>query len=194
MAFQGNALSIITLPGTFLGARNLSVTKEVDFEDGGFAIGSAVDGWFYQIWSARISIDKTQILLSAPNTPEFVALSGLVNCTEVSFTFDQNMRYQIAYVENDSAKFYWYDTTIPGYTTTIYGNTYKTPRVALDDKRQLETINNDIILAYTRSNNLYMRRERDRYTIEYLLKIGVPAELEKIGMNTQLRFQFKFVS
>lgn len=194
MAFQNNSLSLKTLSSDFLGSRNLNVTKVVDFEDGGVAIGNANEGLFYQTWSARISVDKTQILISAPNTPEFAEITGLTNCTEVSLTFDQNMRVHIAYVDSTGANLYWYDSTIPGYTTTNYGTTYITPRIALDDKRALESSRNDIILAYIRTNNLYMRRQRDRFQTEYTLATGVPAALEKIGMNTQLRFQFKFRS
>ena len=51
---------------------------------------------------------------------------------------------------------------------------------------------NDIIFWYTKSitpnvYNLYHRRQRDRFTIEYLMKENVPLYLWKAGMHKGLR-------
>jgi len=119
------------------------------------------------------------------------------------------MRPAIAYVEDGTPKLNWYDTTIPGQTTTSYPGIV-TPRVSLDDKRMLQSQISDVIFAYIRSeggqNRIFYRQQRDRYTIEYDptedLDPATRAEyramvdespgLIKIGMNRQLRMQFMF--
>jgi hypothetical protein len=64
--------------------------------------------------------------------------------------------------------------------------------VCLDDKRPLQNAVSDVILAYTRSGNLYFRAQRDRYLVEYPLATAVTGTLDKVGMNTVNRLQFEF--
>lgn len=167
------------------------MTHTVDHEDGGIALNDSSKGMLYQRWRARLFDSRTEhsvVKLSAPNTPEFVILEA-PNISEISFTFDRNMRLVLAYVQAGVAKMSWYDTLLPGQVTTTLGEGIITPRVSLDDKRDSQSSIADVILAYIRDGNLYYRQQRDRYQIERLLKTGVKP-LIKIGMGRGMRFQF----
>src|SRR3546814_4839361 len=63
-------------------------------------------------------------------------------------------------------------------------STVKNPRCSLDDKRELESANNDIILAYVRAGSLYVRYQRERYLDEHPMRAGV-STLYQVGMNNQ---------
>jgi len=189
MAFPNDVLSSVTYSAPFRGARNNSITHLRDYEDGGIALNDPSQGLEYQQWHARLI--NNQVLVTAPNTAEFVLFSesGL---EEISLAFDQNMRYCLAYVQSGQAKMKWYDTTVGNFSTLTLPSGSITPRVALDDKRSSQLGNSDIILAYVRDCNLYFRKQRDRFLIEYLLSSNVGYGLMKVGMNTLQRFQFEF--
>ena len=180
-----NALSTTPVPAPFVGARARSISARVDFEDGGIAIQDPSQGNQYQVWRARLIGDD--VILDAPTVPEFVLFSG-EGITEISFTFDQNMRPALAFVQDGLAKLWWFDSVAGSQVITEYPDSI-TPRVVLDDKRSTQLQNSDIILAYVRSGTLYTRQQRDRFTIEYTHSSGV-TPLIKIGFNRQLRLQF----
>lgn len=183
-----NTLSSIPVYGNFLGARALSVSNVLDFEDGGIAINDPSKGLLYQRWSARIF--GRSILLSSGNTKEFEVFSG-GGISEISLTFDQNMRPIIAYVQDGMTRLRWFDTSLPGFAITDFPGAIS-PRVSLDDKSKHGIANSDIIFAYVKDNNLYYRQQRDRYLIERLLMAGANKRLLKIGMGTNNRFLFAF--
>lgn len=150
------------------------------------AIQDASLGLLYQVWTAERR--DGVVYLSAPNTPQFPLLVG-AGITEISFTFDQNMRPALAYVEDGVAKMRWYDTSVEDDVVTILGTDVITPRVALDDKRQQQLAISDIILMYVRGDAIYHRLQRDRYAIEYLTQPSGGAKgLVKIGMMRNMRF------
>jgi len=181
-----NALSIAPVNAAFSGARALPVTRTVDYEDGGIAIQDPSRGSQYQRWRGRLLGEN--IILDAPEVEPFVALSG-PDITEISFTFDQNMRPAIAYVQAGVAKLWWFDTVAGEQVVTEYPEAI-TPRVILDDKRFTQTLNSDVILGYVHDGALYYRQQRDRFSIERLLDAGPHVGLVKIGFNVQLRLQF----
>tara|TARA_R110001606_G_C15330447_1_gene645518 strand:- start:38 stop:610 length:573 start_codon:yes stop_codon:yes gene_type:complete len=181
-----NVLSSTPINAAFSGARALPVTRTVDYEDGGIAIQDPSRGSQYQRWRGRLLGEN--IILDAPEVESFVALSG-PDITEISFTFDQNMRPAIAYVQDGVAKLWWFDS-VPGQQVITEYPGAITPRVILDDKRFTQTSNSDVILGYVRDGTLYYRQQRDRFTIERLLDVGPHVGLVKIGFNVQLRLQF----
>ena len=201
---DGGILSTTPVPGQFLGARGLPVSNLIDFEDGGIAIQDPSQGLFYQVWRARV-IDS-DIHLGAPNTPEFIVYAGAGEITEISLTFDQNMRPAIAFVESGNPKFLWYDSIEQEQVITDLDPDVQTPRVALDDKRSSQFGVSDVFLAYKREGRLYYRQQRDRYLTELdptenmdpderdkvRALIASGAGLIKIGMSRQMRMQFMF--
>lgn len=186
MALPDDVLSTTPVNAAFIGARALPVTRTVDYEDGGIAVQDPSRGSQYQRWRGRLLGEN--IILDAPEVESFVALSG-PDITEISFTFDQNMRPAIAYVQSGVAKLWWFDTVAGEQVVTEYPGAI-TPRVILDDKRFTQTLNSDVILGYVRDGALYYRQQRDRFTIERLLDAGPHVGLVKIGFNVQLRLQF----
>ncbi len=188
-----NVLSSRAINGPFVPPRtNIRFSAAnglVDTHLGGIALGNTSQGIAYQLWTAEIV--GSDIMLSAPNTPQFALLSG-VDAVWVALAIDQNAREFIAYADaNGNASYYWYNTTIPGYTTTALTGPVYRPFAALDDNRLLESGTSDVILAYVRSGTLYMRVQRDRFGTEYNLG-AAPATLVQIGMNEVDRFQFAF--
>lgn len=193
MALPHNQLSSTPVPSPFSGAKGLTASPFIDYEDGGVAINDASRGLLYQRWRAAL-VDNRYVYIEAANTPQFLFLY-LPGTTEISLSFDSNMQPVLAFVQGGEVKLYWYDSVSAGYVTTNFGSTYKSPRVALDDHRYVASNGfqlSDVIFAYVRANNLYYRQQRDRYLTERLLHSGLRDDqtLLKIGLNRKLRFQF----
>lgn len=158
---------------------------------GGTAIADANAGMRVQIW--QFLIDSNNVVVDSPLTGRIV-LFNKPNIVELSGCFTNSMRPVVAYtLANGSAEFYWFDTTINNYTTTVLPAGSSNLRVALDDDRISQLSTADVVLAYVRNGNLYWREQRDRYTVEYLFD-AVPAgyRLYQIGMNVVGRMQFSF--
>ena len=184
-------LSTTPVPGTLLGARGSQpVTATHDYEDGGIALNDPSRGLQFQVWEAYLQ--NNNIVLQAPGYPATVIYTGTGEITEVSLSFDQNMRPTIAFVEGGQAKLRWFDSVPGEQVITVLDPDVVNPRVSLDDKHPLGVPASDVILAYRRLGGLYFRALRDRYTIEYLLEASAPAELVKIGLSDQYRLQFEF--
>lgn len=202
-----NRLSTDPVRSRFTGARGLGVTKTIDYHDGGIAIQDASRGLLYQRWTARLHEPRraeSYVTLEAPNTPEFEVYAA-PNISEISLSFDQNMRPALAYVTDAGSFLWWYDSSIEGMRVTAVNGT--TPRIVMDDGRLIATENyqrNDIILAYKRDGGLYYRQQRDRFEIErdpteplpepqrtaQRALIASSGGLIKIGLSRQLRLQF----
>lgn len=160
---------------------------------GGIALSDTSEGITYQ-W--RGYIDGKAIRLQRDGSEAITILSFTGSVTELSIAFDQNMRPIIAYVEDGIAKLYWYDASASqNITTDFVGAT--NPRLALDDIRQFNIGNSDVIFAYIAdSNRLCYRLQRERYGIEHTLRTDdsktliAPLKLFEIGMSTDNRFLF----
>ena len=172
---------------SILGGRSLESAPKIDHEDGPIALNDPSEGLFYQIWTGQV-YDGGVFLFS--DLVERQDILEQLNITEMSFTFDQNGRPTVVYVQYGIAKIWWYDSTVPGMATTTIGSGIISPKVILDDKRQTQTGSSDIILGYIKNENLYYRQQRDRFSVEYLLATDVVGRLQKLGMGNNLRLQF----
>ncbi len=167
----------------------LPYTDTCDFEEGPIHLQDPSQGLQYQIWRARIVADTVYITsATTPETP-VITVRGI---QEVSLAFDQNARSVVLYLVQGNMWLYWHDPTIQQYTHTLLETGVISPRASLDDKREMQRDNSEIILAYVKDGNLYYRGQRDRYQIPYLLQTGVAGRLMRIGMNINYRFQFIF--
>ncbi|HRN97595.1 MAG TPA: hypothetical protein PLZ58_04075 [Candidatus Saccharibacteria bacterium] len=175
-------LSSESRPAVFAGGRAFPVQKHIDYELGPIAIQDPSRGSQHQIWRARM--ENQFVYLSAPNVAEFVLLD-LPKVTEISFTFDQNARHIFAYVQDGVSWLRWYDSSVSQYVTTPINGI--TPRVTLDDKRDLQRAISDVLVFYARDNSLFMRMQRDRYGVEYHLATNVTDGIVKCGMMRNLR-------
>ena len=188
-------LSSVGAFSEFLFPRDEITTRFVSKELGGVALFDPSQGLRVKAWTARYN--GSAITVEADDVPPVTVITPGEGVQEISLAFDQNMQPSIAYtqIEEDEliAKHYWFDALIQGYRTTNYPGALS-PRITLDDKRPMSVATNDIILTYVRDNNLYFRAQRDRYTIEYLLREGVVGLLRRFGMNTGLRLQWEFLA
>lgn len=162
-------------------------------EYGGVALNDSSQGLQVKVWSCTVL--GTDIVVYADDVNPTIIIPG-VDATEVSLAFDQNMRPFIAYVEAGITKFYWFDTSIPGPTTTTLGSDITTPRATLDDHRQTQNASSDIVLVYIRDGNLYFRQQRERYEVEHLLYADINLDIINpqvrcVGMNMIWRLQIE---
>lgn len=179
---------------SFLPPRNKSQKPTASWELGGVALSNTSEPMQYN-WYGYVQAKA--IYLQRSGTEPVTVLGFAGDVTEMSFTFDQNMRPTIAYVEDAVAKLYWYDSSAAKNVLTLYP-TITNPRLSLDDKRNFNIGNSDIIFAYvTDYNRLCYRLQRERYGIEHVLltddksTMMKPLELITIGMSTENRFLFE---
>lgn len=177
-------LSSVPFPSAF--TQPVKVAKEEDWEFGGVAIGDASQGLLVQLW--HCTIEDGAVYVEAPSVAK-AKLFDAPGVTDVALAFDQNMRPVVAYVQDGDAKLWWYDPTLGEMTVTELPDAV-TPRCTLDDKRAFNTSGSDVILAYLKGRDLYFRKQRDRYTVEYLLATNVGSGLSTVAMGTNNRLQF----
>lgn len=165
------------------------------WELGGVALNDSSQGLLVKLWHATLEFDpdtgEGYVYVEAPAVPKTLLFSGM-GITEIDLSFDQNMNPFIAYMQSGTAKFWWYDPTATAMVhTSLPAGSYD-PRCTLDDKRNFNVGDSDIILAYLRGGVLYMRYQRDRYLVEYTLKTGCGADarLISMAMNNGSRMQF----
>lgn len=157
------------------------------YDFGGIDFNDPSQGLLSYLWEGNFNpIDNTLTLSNNVNTHTFFV--GKI--VSFSFTFDQNMQPFVVY-ENTEGEAYmrYYDSTVSGFKTELLAQGVKDVRCSLDDKRQENINNSDIIVAYIRNRNLYYRQQRDRYLNEYLLDENVD-NLRDIGMLKNNRFAF----
>lgn len=178
---------------SFLPPRN-KVTSAIDcWELGGVALSDTSEPFKY-FWYGYVKGKAIYLHRSGAEPVTVLAFAGSV--TEMSFSFDQNMRPVIVYVEDGITKLYWYDASAGQNVLTLYPN-ITNPRLSLDDKRKFNIGNSDIIFAYaTNHNRLCYRLQRERYGAEHLLRVDDdktlinPLNLYNIGMSRDNRFLF----
>lgn len=173
-------------PGDFL----------VDWELAGVALNDPSQGLMVKLWELNVKPNTDtgfqDVVVSAPGVSPIVLFSGN-GITEAALSFDQNMNPFVAYLQSGVPKIYWYDPTIPAMThTTLPAGCYDL-RCTLDDKRQFNVGESDIVLGYIRAGSLCVRYQRERYAVENVLRagIGASARLVSMAMNTGSRLQFR---
>lgn len=168
-------------------------TELLDYEEGGIGVKDISKGLEYQLW--MFSYIGMNAYVTAPNQSAPTLLFTLTNeIQEIRGCFDQNMAPFAIYKAANQYHYWWFDTVTNAYIFSDLPNGVDSVACTLDDKRQFNSTNSDILLFYTNNNNLYMRRQRDRYQNEMLLKSGVGGKLVKVGMNGIERLQFKMVT
>lgn len=179
---------------SFLPPRNKPQKPTASWELGGIALSDTSEHMQYY-WYGYVKGKAIYLQRSGVEPVAVLAFAGDV--TEMSFSFDQNMRPTIAYVEDGVAKLYWYDASAAKNVLTLYPNVTN-PRLSLDDKRKFNIGNSDIIFAYvTDHNRLCYRLQRERYGAEHELMVDdsattiKPLKLFRIGMSTTNRFLFE---
>ena len=168
-----------------------------DFESGSLTINDPGGGLFQSTWHIYNVGTNVFINRLLDDYPKLVFTTNEVP-TELNLAFDSNMQPQVAYVEAGIVKFRWYDSLTENFTITSYPDTYS-PRLCLDDKRELESVYRDVLLFYIKrgeTEKLCYRQQRDRYTIEREIT-DVPTNtirLGRVGMANTQRVQIEFIT
>lgn len=164
------------------------VTDYTDFELGGIALSDPSQGLKVQAWRMDYNPFSGQFSLtnSLGHTQVIHNEAEVVQC---SFCFDQNMNYALVYTTSGGGVYLiWFDSSIPGYTTTALGQIFS-PRVTLDDKRRLGVPKSDIILMYALDGAIYQAYQRYRYANPAKYTDGYSSNLRIVnaGMAENMR-------
>jgi hypothetical protein len=190
MALPHNQLSAVPYPSGYLHPDDHArVNTLYDYERGGVALNDAsagIDGYDWKAW-----VDGDDILIARAPYDSPTTLITAAGTTWVSLAFDQNMRPALAYTQAGACKLYWYDTTIPGATTSTFADC-TSPMLCMDDKRQGADSYNDVLFFYVRAGWIRYRQQRDRYTVERNLVAVPPGRIQQVGMNQGLRVQIRY--
>lgn len=158
-----------------------------DYELGGVDIQDNSQGFTY-LWECFYE----EGWITLRNSEHTIKWLEVGNVSRVGLAFDTNLQPVVTYVAGGEVFLHWFDTVIQDFTTTSYGVDTKSPQLSLDDVRQINSSNADVIFAYVRNSKVYYRQQRDRYGLEYFVG-DVPdgLTLVQIGMTKGYRFQFK---
>jgi hypothetical protein len=201
MSLPQNTLSSPAVPSAFLPPYDrYKGLLSHDFL-GGNGIGDTTGGLNSKVWSATLdSTAKIVSYFTSTNAPTAV-LTVTVPIVWLTAAFDQSMRPLIAWTDSNGASwYYWYDSTIPGFTTTALAAGTVRPWAMLDDARIQENSTNDGLVFYiTAGGQLHYLQQRDRFGVEYNLgsippnhpTFG-PAIMTGVGLNKNFRMQFQF--
>jgi len=192
MAIPQGRMSTVPVISPFIPPDDRDSTLLEDYERGPIALSDTSEGLEYQTW--KLTYTPNNFTLTSETTMETVVVWQAPSVTQCTFAFDQNANIALSYMQAGIAKLYWYDTLAGEYVVTTSATGIVSPAVTLDDKRETQVAASDVLLFYTRpqgdgTSNLYMRRQRDRYTIETLMQEDVWPYIWKLGMNTGLRVQ-----
>jgi hypothetical protein len=163
----------------------------VDYEFGGVGIQDSSQGADLQEWTLTLNGDD--FVVSAPNTAA-TTLFSRPGVTSLALAWDQNMNPFVAFQhgaqeleEDRTCTYWWFDTAAGQQVFTDLPAGSFNPRATLDDKRPTSLTSNDILLVYLRDRRMYLRQQRDRYLVEYLLQENVGKNIHDLGMGDNLR-------
>lgn len=165
----------------------------VDYELGGIGLGDTSQGLQVKSWEFRATDSEISV----------ASLDGLANeplltvhgTTDLAGAFDSNMFPVVAYTQSNATKLWWYDGIVGSHVTTdIQGA--RSPRLTLDDKRQMQDQSRDVLLFYLKGGLLCYRQQRDKYDTERILGSAPfwTHRLGRVGMSSVGRVQIELLS
>lgn len=161
---------------------NQKITGLVDQELGGIAIADASKGLVGWTWTVEVIGNEVMLTRNGMPSTLLMVQSGIV---DIALAFDQNMRPALAW--QDDQEHIWlrvYDSVTQVFVTTDFG-IGRSPRLTLDDKREVALSTSDIIFAYISNTKLCYRQQREAYLIEHIIAT-VPSglqRLDRVGMG-----------
>lgn len=188
----GNVASSFPVAGLFQAPDDQRTSPLIDQELGGIALNNPTQGLRVQTWTLSYQNNVDLVLRPQFGPPTVVFSASEVS--EVALAFDQNMRPIVAYRQYGDLYLRWWDSLASAFTVTDFGEGLS-PRLALDDKRDSQRSNSDVIFGYIRDGSLCYRQQRDRYATERVLRSGLDAatRIKSIGMTKNWRLQFELV-
>jgi len=170
--FPESTLSSNPMAGKFLLPRRANLIIDTEF---GKTTLNETHGNRNQIWECFYEDD--QIKVKKDN--EVIVLHTISDVIALSLSFDLNMRPAFTFTTIAGTFLSWYNPAVAAQVLT-----------SLDDFRDSQTNNADIILSYIKDDKAYMRLQRERYEIEHL--VSKAKRLVQAGMMENLRFGFAY--
>jgi len=126
--------------------------------------------WIYTYEENNVKVRNLTTMLPA------ITLVTIEDVKQVSAAFNQNMQAQYCYIVEDELYLYWFDSLINNYTTSNISSDITSCYILLDETRDnlIDTSNN--LLYYIKNNNLYLRKQKERFTIEHLAYANLPSK------------------
>lgn len=185
-----NRMSSYPVIADLVGSDRFPITDALEYEEGPIHLQDITQGLQYHIWRIRLVGDD--VYVTSPSTPETKLFSN-PRITQVSLAFDQNARYVVAYIlDNTELWLYWYDPTLQRFAHTFIESGVRDVRITMPDKRDFQINLSDIGMFYTKGDVLYARWQIDRYGVTQELQRGIAGRLMRVGMNNHYRLQFIF--
>ena len=183
--------SSISIAGLYLPPDDFNTSPLVDYEIGGIDLLDATRGLLVRNW--KCWLENYDVFVQPEGGEPTLLFSG-ADISELSFAFDQNMRWSVAYIQAGVLNLRWFDAVVGDHVISSFGGA-RNPRMSMDDKRDSQLQHSDIVLAYIRGTTVYYRQQRDRFTIERTLRENIfpNTKLKNIGMSRNLRLQAELV-
>ena len=162
--------------------------KKVDYEPGGIALQDTSQGLATATWVAQYTDGAVFLGIEGKDPQRVLDRAGV---DMIGLAFDQAMRPMICFSENGEIWLWWYDPSVNKQSISPITQG-QNPCITLDIHQREQAERSDVILAYQRGRALYMRQQRDRFTVEYPLSEESPGALDAIGMAKTSRLQFRF--
>ena len=168
--------------GTFLppnDERRPSVLFDVDL--GPVAYLDPSQGSRYQTWHAGYFGGAVQVRPYSSST--WRSIRTIANVTELSFTFDNQARPVIAYVQSGVAYLAWFNGA---WVDVALGTAARGPMLAQDGSLVADVSAMGVVVAYLRNGQLYARESRFNYSVELALGTAPASStrVARMGMST----------
>lgn len=169
--------------------------RKISYHWGPVQVQDTSQGLLVKLWTLRA--EGGAAVLSAPGSPPETLFTRGGDIDNVNLAFDQNARPCVCFEEEGGGAYLWWYDPVPSELVfmPIPGDAVS-PRITMDDARQFNIGNSDVILGYVRSGVVRYRRQRDRFQDEYTPtqgEGGPPATatvLRHISMSSALRLEF----
>lgn len=162
----------------------------IDWEMGGAVLNQPLSNRYTHNW--RLWSDGTTVFINRDDLSETTVVFSGAGITSVSLAFDQVMRPHVAYVEQGRAKFYFWETLSNSFQHMDLPVEAKYPRTGSDDKRPFFIGLDDVLVAYMKDDNLFVRWQSERFLQEHQMAANTGKRmLVQLGMNNQNRMQFR---
>lgn len=185
-----NTLSSVPQPDDWLYPHPTEYSPYTDYCMGGVDIGDTLDGLDVQMWQLSYNRRSGDLTLAKVGDVGEV-IKNVMGVKKVSLAFDLNMRPAHVLEFDDRCELTFYDTQTNQEITQTFSD-MTSPYLTLDDRREQNSHNADIILSYINGSKLCIRNQRDRYGVEHELATldDHVYTIERVGMARNLRVQF----
>jgi hypothetical protein len=188
MSLPLNTVLATPVQAAFLPPADLPYAPLLSTVLGGTAIGDGEAGRQIQLWTASYGGDSIIVAPESGITAFTLPVDGVLT---LALAFDTNMQVTLAYQTVSGSHLYYFDSFLAAYTTLDLDGTTSC-QCAVDDARKFNNAASDVIFAYVHDTTLYYRQQRDRYATERTIgTLLSPGTLQRIGMSTANRLQFK---